>query len=135
MDDLEQAVGDLLLAMGVRCRQRSIEVQRGQAMNRCPCGLVESVTAVRREDPGGDEVVDAAAENPERMAFGRHPRVGVVQSPGANAVRNRPGSARAKSTYAWPVARKRARARRSRGPRFGTAANDATIASPSNVIP
>ena len=81
-----------------------------------PRGLIEAVAPVGAQHAGGDEIIDTATENLERMALGCNAFVGVVHSAGANAVRNRPGSAHAKSTYAWPVARNRASARRSRGP-------------------
>lgn len=134
LNNVEQAIGDQLLAVGGRPGQGSVEVQRRKPVHGRPGGFVESVPATRGEYSGGDEIVDAAAEYVKRMTVRCDDRVGLLRPAGAKAVRNKPGSARAKSMYACPVARNRPMARRLRGPRLGTAAIDSIIASPNIVI-
>ena len=67
-----------------------------------PRGFVESVAAIRREHARGDQLVDAPHQDLERMGLRATGAVGLARVLDAaircaKAVRNRPGSASAKS--------------------------------------
>ena len=68
-DDVEQAVGDELLARRLGVAQGPIEEQRGQTVNGGPRGFVETIAAVGGEHVGSHEFVDAANQDLERMVF------------------------------------------------------------------
>lgn len=85
LNNVEQAIGDQLLAVGGRPGQGSVEVQRRKPVHGRPGGFVESVPATRGEYSGGDEIVDAAAEYVKRMTVRCDDRVGLLRPAGGES--------------------------------------------------
>ena len=104
-DDAEQPVGDELFARCVGLAEGAVEKQRGQTVHRGPRGFVETIALIGGEHARGNQIVNAPDQDLERMviscrgvgAVGLARVAGAAESECAKAVRNRPGSARAKS--------------------------------------